>query len=50
MEKPQPGTDSTKALGATAPDPKQDIYWYAKQRYTSEVQGGNLIVVQQGRC
>jgi len=27
MEKPQPGTDSTKALGATAPDPKQDIYW-----------------------
>lgn len=28
MEKPQPGTDSTKALGATAPDPKQDIYWY----------------------
>jgi hypothetical protein len=29
MEKPQPGTDSTKALGATAPDPKQDIFWYS---------------------
>jgi len=27
MEKPQPGTDSTKALGATAPDPNQDIFW-----------------------
>eukprot|EP00005_Dracoamoeba_jomungandri_P000909 CAMPEP_0174254406 /NCGR_PEP_ID=MMETSP0439-20130205/3732_1 /TAXON_ID=0 /ORGANISM="Stereomyxa ramosa, Strain Chinc5" /LENGTH=1042 /DNA_ID=CAMNT_0015335969 /DNA_START=19 /DNA_END=3144 /DNA_ORIENTATION=- len=27
MEKPQPGTDSTKALGATAPNPAQTVVW-----------------------
>jgi len=27
MEKPQPGSHSTKALGATAPDPKETVVW-----------------------
>lgn len=27
MEKPQPGSDSTKALGKVAPNPKDDVWW-----------------------
>ncbi len=38
MEKPQPGSHSTKALGATAPDPKETQNWYAEKTKKTKTQ------------
>jgi len=41
METPQPGTDSTKAMGRTAPDPKEDTFL--------QVDGDKKIKVPKGK-